>query len=120
MSVAHQATQSDETHVLGEAFLNLTKPLGLTQSQLGQVIGKNRSSIVRNGISPQSKEGELALMLIRIYRSLHAMVGGDAELMNHWMHTENSHTLGIPSEQIMSVSGLNRVMEYLDAIRGKV
>lgn len=119
MSLA-QLSQPDAARVLGEAFLNLTRPLGLTQAQLCQVIGKNRSSIVRNGINPTSKEGELALMLIRVYRSLHAMMGGDEKQMVHWMHTDNLHTQGVPAEQIQSVTGLHRVMEYLDAIRGKV
>jgi hypothetical protein len=36
------------------------------------------------------------------------------------MHTNNRHTGGVPAEQVRSVQGLARVVEYLDAIRGKV
>jgi hypothetical protein len=30
------------------------------------------------------------------------------------------HTGGVPSEQVRNVQGLMRVVEYLDAIRGKL
>ena len=108
-----------ESEVLSEALMNIAKPLGLTQAELGKAIGKDRSTIAR-GLQPQSKAGELALMLIRCYRSLYVLVGGKPEQMAHWMHTENRHTGGVPAEQIMSIVGLTRVMQYLDAIRGKV
>jgi hypothetical protein len=83
------------------------------------VIGKDRTSISR-GLDPASKSGELALLLIRVYRSLFVLVGGGPDDMKHWMHTANHHTGGVPAEQVQSVQGLNRVVEYLDAMRGKV
>jgi hypothetical protein len=36
------------------------------------------------------------------------------------MQTENLHTGGIPAEQVKSVQGLIAVLEYLDAMRGKL
>jgi hypothetical protein len=36
------------------------------------------------------------------------------------MHTENRDTGGIPAEQVRTVQGLTRVLEYLDAMRGRV
>ena len=112
--------QVDKAEVLAEALLNAGKALGMTQADLGQVIGKDRSAISRGRIEPDSKSGELALLLIRVYRALYVLVGGDAEQMRHWMRTENLHTGSLPSEQIKSVQGLNRVLEYLDAMRGKL
>jgi len=40
--------------------------------------------------------------------------------MKHWMRTENLHTGGVPAEQVRTVQGLVGVLEYLDAIRGKL
>ncbi|MBL1276750.1 MAG: DUF2384 domain-containing protein [Ectothiorhodospiraceae bacterium] len=40
--------------------------------------------------------------------------------MKHWMHTENRHTGGTPVEQMQTVQGLNHVIVYLDAMRGKI
>lgn len=110
----------DPAAVLAEAYANAGKYLGLTQSDLGAIIGKDRSSISRGRITPESKAGELAMLFIRCYRALHVLVGGDPAQMQHWMHTENLHTGGIPAEQVKSIQGLSRVLDYLDAIRGKL
>jgi len=109
-----------KANVLAEALANAGKYLGLTQADLGEIIGKDRSAISRGQISPESKAGELALLFIRCYRSLYVLVGGNPEQMQHWMHTENLHTGGVPAEQVKTIQGLTAVLEYLDAIRGKL
>ena len=109
----------DSNAVLSEALVNAGKALGMTQTQVGCVIGKDRTTLNR-GLSPGSKAGELALLFIRCYRSLFVLIGGKPNDMKHWMHTKNRHTGGIPSEQVQTVQGLNQVLEYLDAMRGKV
>lgn len=119
MQPVARSTPSREA-VLATALVNAGKELGLNQSALGAVIGKDRSALSRGALDPDSKAGELALLLIRCYRSLFALVGGDAAQMRHWMHTPNRHTGGIPAEQVRSVQGLVQVVAYLDAIRGKV
>lgn len=110
----------DKASVLAEAFINAGKNLGMNQAELGSIIGKDRSAISRARIDPGSKPGELALLFIRCYRALFVLVGGDHQQMQHWMHTENLHTGGIPAEQVKTVQGLVTVVEYLDAMRGKL
>ncbi len=107
----------DPRAVLSKALLNAGRALGLSQERIGEVVGRDRSSIGR-GLDPQSKSGELALLLIRCYRSLYALVGGEPEAMRHWMQTPNRDTGGIPAEQVTSIQGLSRIVEYLDAMRG--
>jgi len=109
----------DPDAVLAEATLNAAKCLGMSQAQLGQALGRDRSRL-KASIRVESKAGELALMIIRCYRSLFAMVDGDAEAMKHWMHVHNYGTGGIPIDQITTIQGLVTVTGYLDAIRGKV
>jgi hypothetical protein len=109
----------DSGRVLAAALISAGKELGLTQAALGAVIGRDRTVLSRGQLDPASKSGELALLLIRVYRALFVLVGGDRAVMRHWMQTENLHSGGIPAEQIRSVQGLTRVVEYLDAIRGK-
>ena len=109
----------DPRSVLAKALINAGKHLGLSQADLGSIIGKDRTSLSR-GLDPESKAGELALLFIRAYRSLYVLVGGKAADMKHWMHTDNRHTGGVPADQVKTVQGLNRVVEYLDAIRGKI
>ncbi|MGH8433521.1 MAG: antitoxin Xre/MbcA/ParS toxin-binding domain-containing protein [Pseudomonas sp.] len=114
----------DADTVLAKALLNTREQLGLTQQELAEIVGVHRTAITRwqdsGGLRPQSKTGELALLLIRAYRALFALFGGNLDDMRHFLRTENRHLAGVPLQQMGSVQGLVRVVEYLDAIRGKV
>ena len=105
---------ADPKRVLSKSLLNAGRALGLSQADLGEVIGKDRTSITR-GLDPSSKAGELALLLIRCYRSLYVLVGGRPEDLQHWMRTHNLDIGGVPADAVKSVPGLIRVLEYLDA-----
>ncbi|MBT8124564.1 MAG: MbcA/ParS/Xre antitoxin family protein [Gammaproteobacteria bacterium] len=113
-----------ENEVLSKALLNSKEHLGLTNTELGEIIGKDRTYFTRlrnhSVLEPDSKEGELALHVIRIYRSLYALEGGDLEAMEEWLNTANKHLHGTPKELLKNVQGLVQVVEYLDAMRGKV
>ncbi len=109
----------DSTETLTKAFLNAGRALGMTRTELGQVIGRDRTSL-DCGIDPDAKPGELALMLIRCYRGLYGLVGGDPEAMRHWMHTHNRHVQGVPVDLVQTAPGLSRVLDYLDAMHGEV
>ena len=71
-------------------------------------------------LSPDSKQGELALLLIRAARALFALTGGDQAWIKHFMRSQNKLTGGVPAIQVQTVQGLMRVVTCLDAIRGKV
>ncbi|MCG6940876.1 MAG: MbcA/ParS/Xre antitoxin family protein [Thiohalocapsa sp.] len=114
--IAPQAVP-DSRAVLTKALLNAGTALGLSRERLGEIVGRDRAAFSR-GLDPASKAGELALLLIRCYRSLYALVGGDPAAMRHWMRTANRDTGGVPAEQVRSVQGLVTVVEYLDAMRG--
>ena len=116
---AQSVEKPDESATLTKALLNAGRALGLTQGDLGKVVGRDRTVFHRAGLDPRSKSGELALLLVRLYRSLYALVGGKERDLKHWMRTANRHTGGVPVDQIKSVSGLIRIVEYLDAMRGK-
>jgi hypothetical protein len=106
--------------VLTKALVRAGKDLGLTQAEVGAIVGRDRTALSRGAIEPNSKSGELALLLIRAYRALFVLVGGEPRQMKHWMRTPNLHVGGVPAELVRTVPGLMRVVEYLDAIRGRV
>ncbi|MCF6776418.1 MbcA/ParS/Xre antitoxin family protein [Thiotrichales bacterium 19X7-9] len=108
-----------EKQVLGKAVLNAAKKLGITQEQLELVVHRDRSSIYRSGVDPNSAEGQLSLYLIRCYRSLYALMGGDEMNIKHFMKTQNKITNAVPIQQIMSIDGLVNLVQFLDAMRGK-
>lgn len=121
-ALAH--TIPKENEVLAKAVLNASRELGLTQEELGAVIGVHRTVISRfkraPNLAPHSKEGELALLIIRIARALFALTGGDSEWVKHFMRTRNKVTGGVPAEQIKQIQGLVAVLQFVDGIRGKV
>lgn len=114
----------DKKMVLAKAVLNAADQLDLKQSQLAAILGVHRTAISRlkakPELDPSSKQGELALLLIRMHRALYALSGGDTDWIRHFMHTPNRVTGGIPVEQIESITGLVAVLQFVDAIRGKV
>jgi len=124
--MARRATASapDPAEVLSRALLRAAEVLGLNGQTMARVVGVSPASWSRlaagqRAVDPGSKEGELALLFLRRYRSLDALVGGDPEKARAWLRARNGHLSAVPLECIQSVAGLVRVDEYLDAVRGK-
>lgn len=121
---ALEKPQPQADAVLGKALLNASEQLGLKQAQIAAVLGVHRTAISRlkqnPSLNPSSKQGELALLLIRVARSVYALTGGDKEWIRHFMNTENKVTGGVPARQMETVQGLIGVLQFVDAIRGKV
>jgi DNA-binding XRE family transcriptional regulator len=109
--------------VLTRAARRAAELLDLTQKDLAQVIGLSPATVSRlphRPLDPSAKEGELAILFVRMFRSLDALVGGDVVAARKWLHAQNTHLSGVPAHLILSVTGLVDVVEYLDAMRGKV
>ena len=114
----------DAGSVLTRAVLAAAERLGIRNNQLAEVIGTSESTVSRlssgRTLDPASKQGELALLFVRLYRSLDALVGGDDSQGRAWLHAENAHLGGVPAQQIRRVEGLVDVIQYLDAMRGRL
>lgn len=110
--------------VLTKAVLNAARMLGLRNRDLAQVLGASEASVSRLSgkrlIEPHTKEGELALLLLRLFRSLDALAGGESAKARAWLHAENVHVGGVPAQRIREVEGLVDVVQYLDAMRGRL
>jgi hypothetical protein len=113
---------ADSGAVLAKASHRAAGLLGLNGAALARVIGVSEATVSRigrgeRGLAPDSKEGELALLLVRLYRSLDALVGNDEARRLAWMRSANSALNGIPAELILSAQGLVATVVYLDAMR---
>ncbi|WP_322998467.1 MbcA/ParS/Xre antitoxin family protein [Castellaniella sp.] len=110
--------------VLAKAVLRAGDQLGLRQAQLAAVLGMHRTAVSRlkttQTLDPDSKQGEIALLLIRVARALYALAGGDAVWIRHFMQSPNTVTGGVPAEQIRTIQGLMTVLRFVDALRGKI
>ena len=123
-SALHQQGKAEAPEVLRKALIAAGERLGLRGKELAVVIGSSEASVSRlrsgRGLDPATKEGELALLFVRLYRSLDALVGGDDEKARAWLHAENDHLGGIPAERIRTIEGIVDVVQYLDAMRGRL
>src|ERR1700742_306420 len=98
------SSQPNPELVVAKAALSAAQRLGLRDRQLAAIIGSSEASVSRlrsgRGLDPASKEGELALLFIRLYRALDALVGGDDAAARQWLHAANTHVNGVPAERI--------------------
>jgi hypothetical protein len=118
------ASRPDPAAVLAKAVLSASARLGIRNRTLAVILGSSEASISRlqhgRGLDPASKEGELALLFLRAYRGLDALVGGDDAKAQAWLRAPNDHLGGVPAERIQTVVGLVDVVQYLDAMRGRL
>ena len=116
---------SDEAILLTKAVLRTADRLAIKNAALAKILGLSGPTVsrMRNGkyrLERGQKPFELAALLVRLYRSLDGIVGGDDHVAADWLTNKNTALNGVPLELIQSVSGLANVIHYLDARRAIV
>jgi hypothetical protein len=71
-------------------------------------------------LQPRHKPFELAVLFVRLYRSLDAIVGGDDAVAGSWLKNRNAVLDAEPLALIQTVPGLMNVIQYLDARRAVI
>jgi hypothetical protein len=106
---------------LTKATLRSAELLGLTNAALAEIVGLSESTVSRMGSGKTfdvgSKPAELAALLVRLYRSLDALVGNNDAQRRQWMNSHNDAFHATPRAVIRSAEGLVRVVTYLDGAR---
>ena len=126
MARAHvQAESLSEEAVVTRAVMRAATRLGLSNKAVARVLGLSEASVSRMGggaylLKPGDKSFELALLFLRLFRSLDAMAGGDEQTARAWLRNNNLVLGGVPAAMIESVPGLVNVVGYLDARRALV
>ena len=105
-----------------KAFLGAAGKLRLSNKSLAGVIGVSEATIsrMRKGeyvFEVGQKPFQLAVLFIRLYRSLDALAAGDDDVSSNWISGPNDALNATPIDMIQSVSGLMNVIGYLDARR---
>jgi len=115
----------DEAQVLGKSVVRAAKLLGLSQRRVGEVLGISDATASRLFAGKytlsreRAKEWELALLFVRLFRSLDALWGHE-DTARKWLESDNV-ALGAPPAQLLAtVQGLVRVVSYLDSARGRL
>jgi Antitoxin Xre/MbcA/ParS C-terminal toxin-binding domain/Antitoxin Xre-like helix-turn-helix domain len=111
--------------VVTKAAVRAADRLALSNRLLAEVLGVSEATVSRMGagtyqLAPASKPFELAVLFVRLFRSLDAIVGGDAAVARAWLCSDNPVLGATPLSLIASVSGLVNVVAYLDTRRAVV
>ena len=114
-----------EATILTKAALRAAEQLGMSGKSLAAVIGVSEATVfrMRNGdytLQRGQKPFELAILFVRFYRSLDAIVGGDREVAKAWLKNPNTALDSEPLSLIQTVPGLMNAIHYLDARRAIV
>jgi hypothetical protein len=115
----------DESSFVTKATLRAAERLGIKNTVLAKVLGVSQPTIsrMRRGnykLDRGQKAFELAILLVRLYRSLDGIVAGDDNVAADWLKNNNTALDGIPLDLIQSVSGLMNVIAYIDSRRAIV
>jgi DNA-binding XRE family transcriptional regulator len=111
--------------VVSKAGIRAAAILGLNQATLARVLGVSPSTVTRlhagDYVLPaDSKPYELALLLIRLFRGLDALMGGEETVIRSWMQAPNTALGNAPLALITSVTGLVDTVAYVDSARARV
>ena len=116
---------ASEAAVVTKAVLRAAERLELPNRVLAGVLGVSEATVSRMGsgtyqLTAGDKAFELAVLFLRLFRALDAIVGGDTAVARAWLRNDNT-VLGVrPLTVITSVSGLVNVVGYLDARRALI
>jgi hypothetical protein len=107
--------QSD-AQLVAQACGRAAQVLGLSPEALSEVLSQHQPSAEGIDQDPKTREGQPALLFLRVYRSLHGLCGGDQSLMRHWIEQPNRHLDEQPPRLLLAcIDGLNCVADYLDS-----
>lgn len=125
MGALQQNSPGAAAATLTKAVVRAAEFLGLSQAALADVLGVSSataSRLVGGRYALQASrrhEWEFALLFVRLFRSLQAVVGNDQDART-WLRNRNLALDAVPLELIRNAEGLVRVVHYLDASRGRL
>jgi hypothetical protein len=110
--------------VVTKSVMRAADRLAVPNRVLAAVLGLSEATVSRMAagtylLAPSSKPFELAVLFLRLFRSLDAIVGGDVTVARAWLRGENTALGAAPITLIVSVAGLVDVVAYLDAHRAR-
>jgi hypothetical protein len=121
-----QDTLSDAAQqTLTRAVLRAADLLDIPQSELATILGVSAATVSRMAseryvLQSDRKEWQLALLFVRLFRSLDSITGGRDELSRAWLRGYNHALAAIPAALLSDIESFVRVVQYLDASRAAV
>ena len=124
-TVQSSASTKPESAVLSKAVARVADCWKLTNDQLGSVLGLSAAtaSRLRTGsyqLKSDEKSFELGQYLVRLFRSLDAILGSDDQAAGAWLRTANLDLEARPIDLIVTIRGLMDVADYVDDFRAHI
>lgn len=121
----HSQPAVSDSAVITKATIRAADRLGVKNKVLARIIGVSEATVSRMKqgdypLEPTQKPFELAVLFVRLFRSLDAMTGGDERVAASWLLNNNTALNGKPIDLVQTISGLGNVIQYLDARRAVV
>lgn len=122
----HLPSSDERADALSKALSEAAKRLHIGPTALGKIIGVSQptaSRLIRGQVClrTKTKEWELSVFVVRLYRALYSLVDGDDSLAQEWLHAPNrAFAEARPIDVIERVDGLIYTCEYLNALRARV
>jgi len=123
-NILHSVSHNQEARVITKALSRASDYWELSNKQLGEIIGLSEATISRlkDGkyfLKIDSKQWQLALIFLRIFRGLDAYMGGHAENEKAWLNANNKAFNASPIKLMKNVEGLASLVQYVDYVRGQ-
>lgn len=98
---------------------------GFSNAKLAAILGLSPATVsrLRAGstlLDPASKSFEAGQFLLRLFRSLDALLGSDDAAAKGWLETLNLDLGARPVERLDTMRGLIEVCDYVDFYRARV
>ena len=119
------AQPRDDAQILTSAVGRIAQAWSLSNAKLASILGLSpaTASRLRNGqaqLNPASKAFEAGQFLLRLFRSLDALMGSDDHAARRWLTTANLDLAARPIELVDTFRGLIAVCDYVDGYRARV
>ena len=112
--------------MLGKAVVRAARLLGLTQRDVAAALGISEATTSRMFAGKyvlsreRAKEWELAVLLVRLFRSLDALWGHERPRAHVAVERRTSRWAAARPISSQTVEGMVSVVAYLDAARGRI
>ncbi|MEZ0168352.1 antitoxin Xre/MbcA/ParS toxin-binding domain-containing protein [Microvirga sp. TS319] len=113
---------SQDAAIVSKAAVRAAERLELPGRLFASIIGVSEATVSRMktgdfALDRDRNAFQLSLLFVRLYRSLDAIVGGNAASAASWFKSHNTALDARPVEAVQSIAGLVHVIDYLDSRR---
>jgi hypothetical protein len=113
--IVKKSTHAADT--LSKAVIRAVRLLDIKQAKLAEILGISTATASRlvagdYKLQPNRKEWEFGALLVRIFRSLDALLG-HGDQAHTWLNSRNLALGDTPAELLESAEGLVSVLHYL-------